>query len=218
MRARPARSNGRNPVARPRDLAASPSPTLLPRRLDGSAARREPNATPDLPSGRPGTPPADGLQGHRLPLQRPARCGSRWAAGARDWEGLPCVTATPPRCVTWPSARRMRRRSAQGGDVQQEAPEVLGLALEHVRREAAGLPPVGHVRFPPPSDPSGGRTGQPGRGVGRILPPGPRVGERPRGRDLAVGCAWWNGGDWNPLGWCPWPSPENATTPGVRTG
>jgi len=28
-----------------------------------------------------------------------------------------CWTATPPRCVTWSSARRMRRRSASVGDV-----------------------------------------------------------------------------------------------------
>src|SRR4029453_8138944 len=51
-----------------------------------------------------------------------------------------CVTATPPRCVTWSSARRMRRRSVSVGDVPQRR-YISGIG--HSDRKITALTGVG---------------------------------------------------------------------------
>src|SRR5829696_7516313 len=86
-----------------------------------------------------------------------------------------CVTATPPRCMTWWSARRMRRRSASVGDVPR-CRYISGTGQPSRRAGSADLRGLGRA--------GGGRVrggqGRPGR-------PGPLQGSLRRPRPVRPG-------------------------------
>jgi hypothetical protein len=99
----------RPPAARSARWSGSPSAAPGAHVAAGSRAHGGPAAASSGRSWRGGSPWPD-----RQPAHCQAQRRSRTPVGHR-YRRSSCVTATPPRSLTWPSGRRRRRRSASVG-------------------------------------------------------------------------------------------------------